>query len=155
MPDPITTTVLAKAAAGAVGRLGGEQIADRLKALVELQREEIKLLNELQRGMDRLLAAPLVEAGRLLEDANQPYRSDEDRRRLLDGARGALTRALSQDVDPLRLSAAALLLAGVWVALGYPEDAPAQVRAAHAHAVQAALALTDAVEGVRASVCEG
>jgi hypothetical protein len=39
-------------------------------------------------------------------------------------ARESLTLALAQDDDPFRLSMAALLLAGVWMALDYPDDAP-------------------------------
>jgi hypothetical protein len=37
-----------------------------------------------------------------------------------------------------------LLLAGVWIALGSPEDAPPLVAAAHRHAITAALGLADA-----------
>jgi hypothetical protein len=138
-------TALSAAAGRALSRFGGQQLADRVAELAHLQRAEITLLNELQRDMDRLLAEPLLTAGRLLDDASRPHRSDEDRRRLLQEARASLTRALSLDSDPLRLSAASLLLAAVWVALDSPEDAPALVRDAHTHAVKAALALADAI----------
>ena len=138
-------TVLSAAAGRALSRFGGQQLADRVAELAHLQRAEIKMLTALQRDMDRLLAEPLLTAGRLLDDASAAHRSDDDRRQLLHEARASLTRALSLDSDPLRLSAAALLLAGVWIALDSPDDASRLLREAHEHAVQAALALADAV----------
>ena len=107
----VTPVALSKAIAGGLSRLGGQQLADRVAALAHIQRAEIKLLNELRQDVDRLVAEPFVTAGLLLSDASQPHRSDDDRHRLLHEARNSLTRALELDSEPLRLSAASLLLA--------------------------------------------
>lgn len=144
MLDLLTAAALSGAAGRALARFGGKQLADRAAELVHLQRAEIRMLTELQRELDSLLAAPFMSATRLIEDAGRAYRTLEDRRKYLDEARQALTLALSQDKDPLRLSSAALLLAAVWVALGYPEDVPDRLREAHGYAVKAALAMADA-----------
>jgi hypothetical protein len=144
--DPFTTAALTAAAGRALSRLAGQQLADRLAELAHLQRAEMKMLNELNRRLDHILAAPFRAAGRLLEDAGRPNRSDADRLRLLHEARESLTLALAQDDDPFRLSMAALLLAAVWVALDYPDDAALRIRESHEHAIEAAGRLADKVQ---------
>lgn len=146
MVDPFSTYALSKTAVGFLSRLGGQELGDQLRTLAQMQRTEVKLLTELQRDMDRLIAEPFVTAGLLLEQAGMPHRSQQEGQRLLQEAQVSLSRALAQDPDPLRLSAACLLLAGVWKALGSPEDEPDLVVTAHQHAITAALALADVVK---------
>ncbi|MEU0410109.1 hypothetical protein ABZ307_20135 [Streptomyces griseorubiginosus] len=136
--DPFTSAALAGFAGKAAARLGGQQLANRIAALVNLQTAELKILHQLQADIDRVLAAPLFTATRLLSDANKEWRSDEDRERLLHEARNSLTQALALDSEPIRLSCAALLLGGVWWALGSPKDAQERVLEAYELGIKAA-----------------
>jgi len=140
--DPLTTA-LAAFAARAVSRAGGQQLADRIANLVGLQRAEIKLLESLGSDIDHLLAGPFRTAERQIQDAGKPWRTEQGAQALLLQARTSLTQALGQDKDPLRLSLAALLLAGVWNALDSPEDCPERLLEAHSHAVEAAKRVAD------------
>ncbi len=143
--DPITAAALAAFASKAAARFGGQQLANKIADLARLQQAELVLLHELRADIDRVVAEPFFTATRLIEDANQPWRTDEDRMRLLHEARGSLTRALAMDAaNPLRRSFAALLLAGVWSALGQLQDAALRVVEAHDLAVAAARKIADA-----------
>ncbi|MFF3206621.1 hypothetical protein [Streptomyces sp. NPDC002962] len=141
--EPFLTAALAGFGGKAAMRVGGQQLANSIANFVGMQSAELKLLGQLSRDLDRVKAAPFFTATRLLEDANKSRRTDEDRERLLHEARTYLTEALAVDSDPLRRSCAAVLLGGVWMALGYPEDAIERVREAHELAIAAARAVAD------------
>jgi len=142
--DPFTTAALAAFAGKAAARFGGQQLASKVADLAHTQQTELALLRALDADLDRVLAEPFLTATRLIEDANQPWRTDQDRELLLQEARSSLTRALAIDTDnPLRRSCTAVLLAGVWAALGYPEDAELRVNEAHELAIEAARRIAD------------
>jgi hypothetical protein len=139
----IATAILISFGTKALSRFGGQKLADKMADLVNLQREELKLLHQLQSDMDQLIAEPFRTACRLVDDASRSWRSESESLRLLDEARSSLTRALAQDTDALRLSVAALLLASIWEIQGAHDDAMLCLVEAWTSAVEASKTIAD------------
>lgn len=103
MPEPVTGTILALAAARAFGGGAGKQVAGRVADLVGLANAQRELLEGIRRDVTAPVQGPQRAALVLLTDAASA-KAPETQAELLREARRELVRAVGQETDDLRHS---------------------------------------------------
>lgn len=101
-----------------------EKAAEALiSALLDGQKEQIVLLEKIDRNVEQLIQGPFNAGIVRLREALVPYRSPQDRVELITKARDSFYDAFGQEHTPLRRSLISLHIGICWLALGSLYDA--------------------------------